>query len=321
MTNAAPSFAATFELRHLPPNYAGPIDERGVLPLGFRWLVPPTEGSPGVSMPEWVHWLKALESVTPEMKALLLEALEWYTHMLAEAEIALDALPAASPILALMRKLPESVEERMVARAAVRAAGNAKAIFVVSPKLRSIVTSLMVGDRSGSNFWSLSVPLVLEMAKLLAEGGMPVQLRGCLGERGRLSALQVAAFAVHAGATGSDDTKRVANTVLCRLLADEAFCGELVAEIAGAPHDAANGDGILGAGTTRLLCHVIVELCEDALNATTEEARNVIAALELWYFKHLASTERVPEVNEKVTREGVRAHSPGHASANPWHGV
>lgn len=129
-------------------------------------------------------------------------------------------------------------------------------------------------------------------------------MRGCLGELGRLSALQVAAIAAHASATGSDEAKRVANTVLCRLLADEPFCGELVAEIAGAVHDPVNGDGILGAGTTRLLCHLIVELCGDALSATTEEARKVIAAVgELWYIRHLASPRRVPIVHEEIRRK------------------
>jgi hypothetical protein len=271
--------------------------------------VQPTEDSrgrtfPGVSMPTCVHWLDALRSATPEMKASLREGLELYTRMLAEAEVAVDALPAASPILALMRELSESDEEKMVARAVVRAAGNEGAIYQVSQKLRSLVPARTVGDRTGASFWSISAPLVLEMAKLLAEGATPVQLRGCLGKLGRLSALQVAAIALHVGATGNEEAKRVANAVLCRILADEALCGQLVEEIAGAPHDAVNGDGILGAGTTRLLSHIIVQLCEDALNATTDEARKVIAAVgDLWYYKHLASTEWVPEVNEKVTQK------------------
>ena len=54
-----------------------------------------------------------------------------------------------------------------------------------------------------------------------------------------------------------------------------------------------------------LLCHLVVELCEDALDATTDDARKVIVALgELWYFRHLTSTRRVPKVKEEI-REKV----------------
>ena len=136
---------------------------------------------------------------------------------------------------------------------------------------------------------------------------------GCLGERGRLSALQ--AIRRPRRRNGLRRHQACGQHRAGQFLADEAFAASLWRRLQ-APHDAANGDG----GTTAVLPSDGRTVRRRA-ECDDRGSTNVIVALgELWYFRHHIPSPGA-EGEGRDQREGVRAHSPGHASATRGHRV
>jgi len=264
------------------------------LPLEFDWVLPPGGTFGGVSMLRGTDRLNAIADFQTELK----DGFEECKKLLGKLKIELEDLPPRSPLMAMGRVLEECKAGRAKFRNMVRAAGNTDARFTLPEVLLQKIDPGALSNPIVSDLFLLSGEIAGGMIDLMMGDDKLTckELLKCLGWRGKITALKLAAIAFYATLSDDDDAKRHGNTLLCRILAkDEPVRSELVSEIVGAVRDPA----IIGAGVTRLLCYYILELCPEVL---TDDTRKTVTAIsELWVYKKLSDPNVVKVLTE--TRE------------------